>query len=115
MKIIRSTRWIFSIIGFLSDEPIFSFKCGHTIASILYIFILILCKVGSITYVVRHLNTGDNINCFYAAAQAAAVLPSICSFVTMMYHKDKIHNVIFHFQNISDKCKRINRAVQNVC
>lgn len=104
MKILRGVRWAFSCAGYLPDERIFDFKYVHAITSFLFILTLILAEITSITYVMHHLKIGDYLNCIYAGLQIAAVSPELVSVFTMMYHKDKVHDVIHGFQTIFDKC-----------
>lgn len=111
MKILRRVRWAFSLAGYLPDERIFDFKYGHAIASFLFILALILAEITSITYVMHHLKVGDYQNCVYAGPQIAAVLPKIVSVLTMLYHKDKIRDVIHGFQKMFDKCNEYQTGI----
>lgn len=107
MIILRRTRQAFSLLGYLSHERIFAFKFGHAIASSVFMLVLILFELSSVIYVVRHLKIGDFKNSLYAGLQMMAVLPAIASFITMMYHKDKVRDVIDGFQKISDQCNSV--------
>lgn len=113
MKILRNTRRTFSDMGFLTDERIFTFKYGHSIATAFFIFILIFCEVTNITYVVHQLKIGDYTNCLYAGLQITAVLPTIVSFLTTIYRQGKIREVIGEFQKISDKCNHNHALVMS--
>lgn len=104
MKILRNTRRVLSLMGYLPDERIFSFKYGHVISSLLFILTLILLGVSSIIYAMRRLNAGDHPNFLFASNQVVAVIPAIVSFCTIMYHKEKIRDVIASFQKITDQC-----------
>lgn len=112
MKILLNTRRAFSFAGYLTKERIFTFKFGHEIASSLIILSLILIEVGSIVYVLRHLKIGDYQNCLYGSLQIAGVLPVIAIFVAMMYHKDRVHDVIGGFQKIFDQCNGDGFAIE---
>lgn len=104
MKILRNNRRAFALMGFLSDERIFAFPHGHTIANFLFVLILVVEDVTSITYMMRHLKIGDMQNALYASLQIPAVVPAIVILITMMYDKDKVRDVIGGFQKICDQC-----------
>lgn len=104
MKILHYTRRAFSLVGYLSNERTFASQTIHAIVSFLFILTLLVFEVSSIIYVVIHLKAGDYRNSLYASLQVMAVLPTIPSFFTMMYHKDKVRDVIGYFQKMSDQC-----------
>lgn len=104
MRILYNTRRVLSVLGYLSNEPVFAFKYGHEIFSLTFFVILALFEVSTIMYAVIHLSAGDYQNSLYAGNPAAAVFPAIASFITMTYLKDEVRIVIDAFQNIADKC-----------
>lgn len=104
MKILRNTRRAFSLLGFLSDEPIFASKHVHTIASLIFIFDLLLEEVTSITYMVKHMLIGDYQNALFASLQIPSVLPAIVILFTMLYRRDKVRSIILELQRLVDNC-----------
>lgn len=96
---------MFSLLGFLPDEPIFSHKLVHTILSSLFFLVMIVCLVSSIVFVVDRLKVGDYQNCLYAGIQIAGISTSIPTFISMVYHQEKVRDVIGGFQQIFVKCK----------
>lgn len=70
---------------------------------------LIAFVVTGTVYIVRHLQVGDYENGLHAANQVAGTIPLTASFLTIIYHREKVDKVIDTFQQISDKCKYLNR------
>lgn len=104
MKIFRNTRRIFSIVGYLPEEPVFTGKFGHAITSFVIFGTLAVCETINVVYAVRKWKIGDYQNCMYGFLQFAAMLPAVFSFCTFMCHKAELRDVIQGLQQIYDKC-----------
>lgn len=105
MKILFNIQRAFTVIGFLpkSHEKAHRAKCVDT-TSLVLILIMILYEVSCVIYVVLRAEIGDYVNCLNASTQAMCVLPTLFGFCTMLYHKDKIRDVIAGFQKIFNYC-----------
>lgn len=105
MKILRNNRRVFAYIGFFSqsEERIFDFKYSHIISTLLMLLLLFLFLFSSMAYTVNHLKIRDYENCLYAGVTIAATIPLLISYFGMMYHKEKVRDVIDAFQKISDE------------
>lgn len=103
-KIFRNFRRVFFFVGYLPEERILDGKYGHAVTSFLFICTLFACELTSIAYVVHHWKIGDYKNSLFACLQVAAIIPSIASFCTIMYHRDQLREVIDQFQRIFDEC-----------
>lgn len=106
MEILQSIRRHFALIGFLPDERVFRYESCHTLLS-LFIFSLFIEQVlASLIFLIRHLQMGDIERGLYAGFQVSLGIAVIGSFVTIMYNKDKVREVIVSFLNIFDECKK---------
>lgn len=104
MKILLNTRRALAIIGYLPGERIFRFQIVHSIISLLLAILLNAFVATSVVFVVRHLQIGDIENSLQATFQVLGTIPLIASFVTIIYHKEKVRSVIDTLQEISNKC-----------
>lgn len=104
MEILSYTRRALAIIGYLPGERIFRFQIVHSIISLLLATLLSAFVATSVVYVVRHLQIGDIENSLQATFQVLGTIPLIASFVTIIYHKEKVRSVIDTLQQISNKC-----------
>lgn len=102
MNVLKSIRTVFAYLGYLPGKGIFKNKFSNKIASLINLMLVLTFEFTSLIYMVGHLKIGDIENSLYAGFQAAALLPAIGSFSTLMYHKRKIWKILDSFQRIFD-------------
>lgn len=112
MKILESIRQKLAFIGYLTDDGFFRYTFNHTLISLVLILILFAFQLTAAIYMLRHLQIGDIENSLYAALDVPATSMVIGTFLTIMYNKKKVREVIDDFQIICDKCKDRN-AIQH--
>lgn len=103
MEILSLIRQTFAVIGYISDERIFHSPLQQTVVSVIVLMILIAYELSCAVYFVRNFRIGEIENSLYAVLQASALTSSIGSYLTMMYHKESIHELIGRLQNTFDK------------
>lgn len=104
MEILRLSQRAFTFVGFIPGKQIFRLKIVHTIISLFILLNLFVLVATSVVYVVRHLQIGYIENVLKASFQISATTPLLASFITIIYHRDKVREVIETFQEISNKC-----------
>lgn len=104
MEILRYTRRLMAIIGYLSGERIYRYEFVHSIVSLLILVNLLTYIIASVVFVVRHFQFDEIENCLHASFSVAGAAPMIASFITIIYHKENVRIVINTFQKIYDKC-----------
>lgn len=95
---------MFSLVGFLPEEPVFPFKFVHAIVTSIFILTLILSQISNAIFVKEHLKIGDYQNCVYTGLQIAGASTTIPIILSMLYYHEKVRDVIVGFQNIFIKC-----------
>lgn len=101
MKILQNIQRIFSIIGYLPDPRD---HWQRIIVPIMVLITLISMEVSAAVYAVRHIQSGDIENSLYAGLDVPGTLLMIGTYLTIMYHKEKVRQVIDDFQKIFDEC-----------
>lgn len=104
MEILRYTRRLMAIIGYLPGERTYRFEFLHSIVSFLILVNLLTYSLASVVFVVRHFRIDEIENCLHASFSVTGVVPMIASFISIIYHKEKVRIVINTFQKISDQC-----------
>lgn len=108
MKIFESTQQKFISIGYLSDVRSSGHGYYHIAVPTVISILLIAMEVTAAIYAMQHFLMGDIENSLYAGLDVPGTILVLGTFLTILYNKEKLREVIDSFQEIFDSCKAMH-------
>lgn len=107
MKILNVIRWVTTSIGVCSlvDGSGIHLKIGQTTAIIMVLisYFTIQCFTG--LYLVEHIKVGDFDGNLLAWKKMIGTLPTVTSFISLVYRMKSVREFFDNLQTIFDQCK----------
>lgn len=111
MEILKLNRRIFKLFGMcsLGDENGFLLKFAQIISVFFIMMNFISLEWFSVLYLAEHYQSGDIDQNLFVLIQVIGTLPSIASFISLVYRMTSVSDYFDKIQNVFDKCNcRLN-------
>lgn len=111
MEILKLNRRVFKLFGMcsLGEENGFLLKIGQIVSVFLIMMNFISLEWFSVLYLAEHYQSGDIDQNLFVLIQVIGTLPSIASFISLVYRMKSVCGYFDQIQNVFDKCNcRLN-------
>lgn len=104
---LKLNRRIFKLFGMCSlrDKNGFSLRIAQIISVFFIMMNFISLEWFSVLYLAEHYQSGDIDQNLFVLIQVIGTLPSIASFISLVYRMKSVRDYFDKIQNVFDKCK----------